>query len=54
MTPLFGRGPSGTWDILRLALPLILSHGSWMVQQIVDRIFLSWLSPEAVAAGIPH
>jgi MATE family multidrug resistance protein len=39
--------------ILGLALPLILSHGSWMIQQIVDRIFLSWLSPEAVAAAMP-
>jgi multidrug resistance protein, MATE family len=56
MTLLSGRGQSGTYGIsaiLRLALPLILSHGSWMVQQIVDRIFLSWLSPEAVAAAMP-
>jgi len=47
------RGRDGTGEILRLAFPLILSHGSWMIQQIVDRVFLSWVSPEAVAAAMP-
>jgi len=46
-------GTGGYGDILRLAFPLILSHGSWTIQQIVDRIFLTWYSPEAVAAAMP-
>jgi MATE family multidrug resistance protein len=39
----------GYADILRLAFPLVLGTNSWTIQQIVDRIFLSWFSPEAAA-----
>jgi MATE family multidrug resistance protein len=55
MEPLRNRrsGTGGYRDILRLAFPLILSHGSWTIQQIVDRMFLTWYSPEAVAAAMP-
>jgi MATE family multidrug resistance protein len=55
MEPLRNRrsGTGGYGEILRLAFPLILSHGSWTIQQIVDRIFLTWVSPEAVAAAMP-
>lgn len=34
-------------------LPLILSTGSWAVQHFVDRMFLTWYSPEAIAAAMP-
>jgi MATE family multidrug resistance protein len=38
---------------LALALPLILSTGSWSIQQFIDRMFLSWHSEEALAAAMP-
>jgi MATE family multidrug resistance protein len=43
----------GYRDLLRLAFPLILSTGSWTIQQVVDRIFLAWFSPAATAAALP-
>jgi len=44
---------SGYRVVLRMALPLILSTGSWSLQQFVDRMFLSWHSPESIAAVMP-
>ena len=38
---------------LVIAIPLILSTGSWSIQQFVDRMFLSWHSEEALAAAMP-
>lgn len=43
----------GYKDILRLSLPLIFSQGSLTIQAVIDRVFLSWYSPEAVAAAMP-
>lgn len=45
--------PNGYREILRIALPLILSTGSWSIQQFVDRMFLSWYSPNSLAAAMP-
>lgn len=59
ITSIFARfknrwnGESGYRQVLIIAIPLILSTGSWSVQQFVDRIFLTWYSPEAVAAAMP-
>lgn len=39
--------------MLLIAFPLILSTGSWAVQHFVDRMFLSWYSPDALAAAMP-
>ena len=36
-----------------MAFPLILSTSAWTVQQFVDRMFLAWYSPEAIAASMP-
>jgi multidrug resistance protein, MATE family len=44
---------SGYRQVLALAFPLILSTGSWSVQHFVDRMFLTWYSPEAIAASMP-
>jgi len=44
---------SGYRDLLRLSIPLTLSAGSWIIQQAVDRIFLTWFSSAAVAAALP-
>jgi len=46
-----GRG--GFAEVLGLAAPLILSTGSLAVQEFVDRMFLSWYSPQAIAASMP-
>ena len=43
----------GYRHILVVAFPLILSTGSWSIQQFVDRMFLSWHSEEALAAAMP-
>lgn len=43
----------GYRHILVVAIPLILSTGSWSIQQFVDRMFLSWHSEEALAAAVP-
>lgn len=43
----------GYREILRISLPLTLSTGSWSLQQFVDRMFLTWYSPEAIAASMP-
>lgn len=47
------QSESGYRQVLVIAFPLILSTGSWSVQQFVDRVFLTWYSPEAVAAAMP-
>jgi MATE family multidrug resistance protein len=36
-----------------MALPLVLSTGAWSIQHFVNRMFLTWYSPEAVAASMP-
>jgi len=43
----------GYRQLLTLAFPLILSTGSWSLQHFVDRMFLAWYSPEAIAASTP-
>ncbi len=44
---------SGYRDMLVLALPLILSTSAMSVQEFVDRMFLTWYSPETIAAATP-
>lgn len=47
------RRPAGYRELLLIAVPLVLSTGSMTVQQFTDRMFLSWYSPEALAASMP-
>lgn len=47
------NAPSGYRELLKLAFPLILSTGSTSIQHFVDRMFLTWYSPEAIAATVP-
>jgi MATE family multidrug resistance protein len=47
------QGNGGYGEVLRIAFPLILSTGSLTIQHFVDRVFLTWLSPEAIAAATP-
>ena len=46
-------GDGGYREFLMLAFPLILATSSWSIQQFVDRVFLTWYSPAAVAAAMP-
>lgn len=39
--------------ILSVSAPLILSTGSLTIQHFVDRMFLTWYSPVAIAAAMP-
>ncbi len=45
--------PGGYREVLRVAIPLVLSTASLTVMLFVDRIFLSWYSQTAVAASTP-
>jgi MATE family, multidrug efflux pump len=47
------NGPGGYREVLVVAIPLILSTASWSVQHFVDRMFLTWYAPEAIAAAMP-
>jgi len=55
LRPLAGQwsGDGGYREMLAIALPLVLSTGSWSIQHFVDRMFLTWYSPEAIAASTP-
>ncbi len=44
---------AGYRQVLSIAIPLILSTGAWSIQHFVDRMFLTWYSPEAIAAAMP-
>jgi MATE family multidrug resistance protein len=39
--------------VLGIAFPLILSTSAWSIQHVVDRVFLMWYGPAAVAASMP-
>lgn len=47
------HSPGGYREVLKIAIPLILSTGSWSLQHFIDRMFLTWYSPEAIAASLP-
>lgn len=63
MSPLLARSaahlrlrfsrPGGYAEVLGLAAPLILSTGTMTVQQFANRVFLTWYSPDALAACLP-
>ncbi len=48
----FWGGPGGGREVLILSYPLILSQMSFTVQTFVDRLFLTWYSPAAVAGAV--
>lgn len=45
--------PCGVRELMWIALPLIASTASWSMTNFVDRMFLFWYSPEAMAAALP-
>tara|TARA_A100001037_G_scaffold300753_1_gene328900 strand:+ start:1005 stop:2411 length:1407 start_codon:yes stop_codon:yes gene_type:complete len=46
-------GAGGYGEVLKIAIPLILSMGSWSLKHFVDRVFLAWYSDDALAAALP-
>ncbi len=40
-------------EILKVSLPLVASTTSHTLMTFTDRMFLSWYSPEAIAASVP-
>ena len=45
--------PAGGREVFRLALPLIISTGSWSLMMFVDRMFLLWHSADEMGAAMP-
>jgi multidrug resistance protein, MATE family len=45
--------PCGGRDVLRIAVPLIVSTGAWTVMNFTDRMFLLWHSEASMAAALP-
>ncbi len=45
--------PCGGREVLKVALPLVISTASWAVMHFIDRTFLIWHSMGAVAAAMP-
>ncbi len=45
--------PCGGRDVVRLALPLVISMASWTVMNFTNRMFLFWHSTDAMAAILP-
>ena len=43
----------GYQEVLRMAIPLVLSTGSLSIQHFVNRMFLTWYSSETIAAVLP-
>lgn len=44
-------GPGGCGEVLRLAIPLVLSTGAMTIQMFVDRIFLMWYGSDVMSAA---
>ncbi len=47
------QGEGGYEEVLKIAIPMILSMGSWSLMHFVDRMFLAWYSRDALAAALP-
>lgn len=45
--------PGSVRELLRVAVPLVLSSGSVSLMHVVDRIFLTWYSTDALSAALP-
>lgn len=45
--------PGSLRELANVAVPLVLSCGSLSIMHVVDRIFLTWWSTDAVAAALP-
>ena len=48
----FFKGPGGCGEVLRIALPLVLSTGALTIQMFIDRVFLMWYASETMSAAM--
>jgi MATE family multidrug resistance protein len=48
----FWEGPGGGRDVLQIGYPLILGNLSFTIQTFVNRLFLTWFAPEALAGAM--
>lgn len=44
---------AGFREVLVVALPLVISTSSWSLMYFIDRMFLLWYDPNALAAALP-
>ena len=51
--PAHRHPPGSLRELLAVAMPLVISSGSVTLMYVVDRIFLTWHSSEALAAAMP-
>ena len=47
------HSPSGYKEVLVLAIPLVITTSAGSLQSFIDRMFLSWFDPNALAATVP-
>ena len=48
------RWPAGSYrELLAVALPMVLSASTQSMMHVVDRVYLSWVSKELIAAALP-
>ncbi|QDT49362.1 Multidrug resistance protein NorM [Symmachiella dynata] len=45
--------PGSSSELLRIAVPLVISSGTLSLMQVLDRMFLMWYSTDALAAAMP-
>lgn len=45
--------PGSARELLRVAMPLVLSSGSLAIMNVIDRLLLTWYSTDALAAATP-
>jgi MATE family multidrug resistance protein len=49
----FWNSEGGARELLKIALPLIVTNSVWTLEIAIDRMMLSWYHPDAVAASMP-
>ena len=52
-SPSLGHKAGSLRELLSVAIPLVLSSGSLSLMHVVDRMFLTWYSEDALAASLP-
>lgn len=45
--------PGGYAELLVIAIPMMMSAGTQSIMHVIDRVFVTWLSADALAAALP-
>lgn len=49
-----GGAPAGSYrELLTVAVPLMISSGTQSLMHVIDRVYLTWYSGDAIAAALP-